>query len=84
MNGIVAKRWLLTGDIVQPGQSLYTVINNQKLWVVVYLEETKLSEIRIGQKVLFTIDALPGEEFNGKVFSIGSNTASLFSFNSTK
>lgn len=79
MNGIVAKRWLLTGDVVQPGQSLFTVINNQKLWVVVYLEETKLSKIHIGQKVLFTIDAFQSEEFSGKVFSIGSNTASLFS-----
>jgi membrane fusion protein (multidrug efflux system) len=79
MNGLVAKRWLLTGDIVQPGQSLFTIINNQKLWVVVFLEETKLSEIHIGQKVLFTIDALPDEKFSGKVFSIGSNTASLFS-----
>lgn len=79
MNGVVAKRWLLTGDIVQPGQSLFTIINNQKLWVVIYLEETKLSKIHVGQKVLFTIDAFPDEEFNGKVFSIGSNTASLFS-----
>jgi membrane fusion protein, multidrug efflux system len=79
MNGIVAKRWLLTGDIVQPGQSLFTIINNQKLWVVVYLEETKLSKIYIGQKVIFTIDALPDEVYTGKVFSLGSSTASLFS-----
>lgn len=79
MSGIVAKRWLLAGDIVQSGQSLYTIINNKKLWVVVYLEETKLSKIHLGQKVLFTIDALPGIEFNGKVFEISSSTAALFS-----
>jgi len=79
MSGIVAKRWLLAGDIVQPGQSLFTIINNQKLWVVIYLEETKLSRIHLGQKALFTIDAIPEVEFNGKVFEISSSTASLFS-----
>jgi len=79
MNGIVAKRWLLTGDILQPSQSIYTVIGNQKLWVIIYLEETKLSKVFIGQNVKFTIDAFSGVVFKGKVFSIGSNTASLFS-----
>jgi membrane fusion protein, multidrug efflux system len=79
MDGIVAKRWLLAGDIAQPGQSIYTVTNNKKLWVVVFLEETKVSELHIGQKAEFKIDAFSGVEFVGKIFSIGSNTASQFS-----
>lgn len=79
MNGLVAKRWLLTGDIVQPSQSVYTVISNQKLWVIVYLEETKLAELHVGQSARFTIDAFPGETFRGKIFLIGTNTAALFS-----
>jgi membrane fusion protein, multidrug efflux system len=78
-NGIVAKRWLLPGDIVQPGQSIFTLTNDRKLWVVAYLEETKISEIRPGQEVKFTIDAFPRIKFNGKVFLIGSSTASVFS-----
>jgi membrane fusion protein (multidrug efflux system) len=79
MNGVVVKRWLLQGDVVQPGQSIFSVANNQKLWVTIYLEETYVSEVHIGQKAVFTIDAFPGVEFNGQVTLVGSNTASLFS-----
>ena len=79
ISGIVAKRWLLPGDIVQPGQSVFTVTNNDKLWVAVYLEETKVAGVYVGQPSNFSIDAFPGVEFTGKVYSIGSNTASQFS-----
>ena len=79
INGLVAKRWLLSGDIVQPGQSVLTVTNNKRLWVQVYLEETKISDVHLNQDVQFTVDAIQGVTFTGKVFSIGSNTASQFS-----
>ncbi|MDP4274681.1 MAG: HlyD family secretion protein [Bacteroidota bacterium] len=79
INGIVAKRWLLAGDIAQPGQSIYTITNNHKLWIIVYLEETKMAGIHLNQNVRFTIDAFPGVNFIGRIFTIGSNTASQFS-----
>jgi membrane fusion protein (multidrug efflux system) len=77
--GVIAKRWLLTGDVTQPGQSIYTVTENKDLWVTVFLEETNIAQTYIGQKAIFTIDAFSGVEFTGKVFSIGANTASVFS-----
>jgi membrane fusion protein (multidrug efflux system) len=79
MDGIVAKRWLLTGDIVQPGQSIYAVTNNRNFWVSAFLEETKMDKIHLNQKTLFSIDTYPGLTFSGKIFFIGSNTASQFS-----
>ena len=78
-DGIIAKRWLLPGDVVQPGQSVFTLTLSKNLWVVAFLEETKISDIHPGQNVRFTIDAFPGVRFNGKVFLIGSSTASVFS-----
>jgi membrane fusion protein, multidrug efflux system len=78
-DGIISKRWLLAGDVVQPGQSLLTLTLNNDLWVVAFLEETKISDIKTGQNVKFTIDAFPGIRFSGKVFLIGSSTASVFS-----
>ena len=79
ITGLVAKGWLLPGDIVQPGQSVFTVTNNHKLWVLLYLEETKIGGVHVGQQSDFTVDAFPGVTFTGKVLSIGSNTASQFS-----
>ncbi len=78
-NGIIARRWLLPGDIVQPGQSVFTLTINKNLWVVAFLEETKTSAVHVGQSVRFAIDAFPGVTFNGKVFLVGSATASVFS-----
>ena len=78
-DGVVARRWLLAGDIVQPGQSVFSLVGNQLKWVIVYLEETKMSDIRLNQSAKFTIDAFGNKVFHGKVFSIGASTASLFS-----
>lgn len=78
-DGMVSKRWLLPGDIVQPGQSVFTVTKSKNLWVVAFLEETKMAEIHLGQRVRFSIDAFPGVRFEGKVFLTGSTTASVFS-----
>jgi membrane fusion protein, multidrug efflux system len=78
-DGVIAKRWLLPGDVVQPSQSLFTLTMSKNIWVVAFLEETKISEIHIGQIVRFTIDAFPGVRFTGKVFLVGSTTASVFS-----
>jgi len=78
-DGVIAKRWLLPGDIVQPGQSVFTITMNKNLWIVAYLEETKISQIHTGQSVRLTIDAFPEVKFNGKIFLVGSSTASVFS-----
>ena len=78
-DGLVGKRWLLPGDIAQPGQSIFTIVNNHKLWVSIYLEETKLENLHIGQPVIFTLDTYPGTVFTGKIFTLGSNTAAQFS-----
>jgi len=78
-NGIVSKRWLLAGDVVQPGQSVFSLTGQSLRWVIVYLEETKLADIGLNQSAKFNIDAFGDRVFQGKIFSIGASTASLFS-----
>jgi membrane fusion protein, multidrug efflux system len=78
-DGVISKRWLLPGDVVQPSQSVFTMTISKNLWVVAFIEETNMSEIHTGQKVSFSIDAFPGVRFYGKVFLVGSTTASVFS-----
>lgn len=79
VDGVIAKRWSLPGDIIQPGQTLFTINEGKDLWVAVYLEETKYRNIRLGQPADFTLDAFPDLMFSGKIFYIGTNTASEFS-----
>ena len=78
-DGVVAKRWLLAGYVVQSSQSVFTITVSKNLWIVAFLEETKISDIHAGQKVKFSIDAFPDVKFTGKIFLVGSSTASVFS-----
>ena len=77
--GRIAKRWLLPGDVVQPGQSVFTITKSSFLWVTAFYEETKLGGIHDKQQAEFTVDAFPGVNFLGKVYNIGANTAAQFS-----
>ena len=79
MDGVVAKRWVITGDVVAPGQPIFTIYDTKNIWVTADLEETKLSSIKIGDKAEISVDAYPDQNFEGKIFQLGSNTASQFS-----
>ncbi len=79
VDGVVAKKWLLDGDVTQPGQNVLTVTNNNKLWVAVYLEETKMAGLHLNERSKLEIDAYPGVTFLGKIIQLSSNTASQFS-----
>lgn len=79
INGVVAKRWVLTGDVVQPGQPVFTIYDLGDVWITANLEETKLGHIHLGDPVQINVDTYPGVNFSGRVFEIGSYTASEFS-----
>ncbi len=79
MDGVVAKRWVLTGDVVSPGQPIFTIYDLKNIWVTADLEETKLAPIHLGDTVSISVDTYPDQKFQGQVFQIGSNTASEFS-----
>jgi len=79
MTGVVAKKWVQSGDIVQPGQPILTIYDWEHLWVTANFEETKLSSIRLNDPVQISVDAYPGVKFEGKVILIGAAAASQFS-----
>jgi membrane fusion protein (multidrug efflux system) len=78
-SGIVAKRWALAGDVVSPGQAVFSMFDNKHVWVTANFEETKLRVIRSGSRARISVDAFPGVAVEGKVESIGRSTASQFS-----
>jgi membrane fusion protein, multidrug efflux system len=79
MTGVVSKRWVLSGDVVQPGQSIFTIYNVKDVWVTANLEETGLASLRFGDTVNISVDTYPGVKFAGAILRLGSNTASQFS-----
>jgi membrane fusion protein, multidrug efflux system len=79
MNGVIAKRWALPGDVVQPGQAVFTVNDMNSLWVTANLEENRLAALHVNDRVKIRVDAYPDVDFTGTVTQIGSNTAAQFS-----
>ena len=78
VSAVVARKWVVPGDIVQPGQSIYTLYDLGNVWVTANFEETKLQSVRVGDTVEVVVDAYPGVRFGGRVLLIGAAAASQF------
>ncbi|MCF7852630.1 MAG: HlyD family secretion protein [Simkaniaceae bacterium] len=79
MEGMIAKRWVLSGDVMSPGQTMFTMYDLENVWVLARLEEEKIAKVRIGDRVKINVDAYPKVEFEGEVFTIKGAAASNFS-----
>ena len=79
IDGVVAKRSVEVGQIVQNGQPLLALVPLHDVWVVANFKETQLTKIRPGQKAAVRVDTFPGVVFEGRVDSISAGTGSRFS-----
>lgn len=79
IDGQVAMRWLYEGDVVTPAQPIVAIYDMSQVWVIAYVEETKIANIRLGDRATISIDAYPGVSFTGEVIEIGAATGQLFS-----
>jgi membrane fusion protein (multidrug efflux system) len=79
IGGVIARKWILEGDVVQQGQPIFTIFDMKNIWITAQFEETRLALVNIGAKVEISVDTYPDIKFSGKVIQIGSNTASQFS-----
>jgi membrane fusion protein YbhG len=61
-----------TGDLVAPNQRVLRVLRDDDLWVKVFVPETELGKVRLGEKVEVTIDAYPGRKLPGTIDQIAS------------
>ena len=79
IDGQVSKIALQEGQLVQPGQALFYIINNQEAWVIANFKETQLDKMKMGQKVTLKVDAYPDTDFEGEITSFSPATGSKFS-----
>jgi membrane fusion protein (multidrug efflux system) len=79
LDGIVSKRTVERGQVVQMGQPLLAIVPLHDVWVVANFKETQLGRVRPGQKAEITVDSYPGQTFKGTVHSISAGTGARFS-----
>jgi len=77
--GVISKKSLNPGQVVQPGQPLLALVQLDDVWVTANFKETQLKDVRAGQRATVKVDALGGRSFNGKVDSIAGATGARFS-----
>lgn len=77
-NGLVSKVNVQPGQFVQPGQSVFSIVRGNEVWVVANFKETQLNKMKIGQKASVHIDAFPGRDFEAKLTSFSPATGSSF------
>jgi len=78
IDGVVTRKSVEVGQIVQPGQGLMTVIPLQDTWVTANFKETQLAGVRPGQKAEIHVD-MYGQSVTGHVDSIAGATGSRLS-----
>lgn len=66
------------GQYVTPGTALVSHVGKD-VWVIANFKETELHGMRVGNPIRFTVDAMQGRSFTGKVESFSPATASEFS-----
>lgn len=78
-DGTTGRKEIQEGQLVQPGQTLVDIVDENDRWVVANYKETQSANIREGQSVEMEIDAIPGVTFKGTVKSISRATGASFS-----
>ena len=79
IDGQLSTVGIQEGQFVQPGQSLFYLVNTHDKWVVANFKETQLTKMKVGQKVSIEVDAYPDHDFEGKVSNFSPATGAQFS-----
>lgn len=79
VSGVVSKRDIQIGQLVQPGQTMFAIVNDSSIYVTANFKETQLSGLKAGQPVEIDVDAYPDHKFEGEVSTFSGATGAKFS-----
>jgi membrane fusion protein (multidrug efflux system) len=77
-DGVVTRKSVEAGQIIQPGQGLFTIIPLNDVWVTANFKETQLAKVRPGQRAEIDVD-MYGKTVIGHVDSVAGATGSRLS-----
>ncbi|MDO8293939.1 MAG: efflux RND transporter periplasmic adaptor subunit [Gallionella sp.] len=70
--GTVIEKHAILGELAQPDKSVFTVADLSRLWIEANLFEKDLGRVKPGAEATVTVDAYPGESFQGKLTYIAA------------
>lgn len=78
-SGIVSNKNIQIGQLIQPGQSLFAIVNDNSLYVRANFKETQLEKLKEGQLVDVDVDAFPDVKLQGHIYNFSPATGAKFS-----
>lgn len=78
-SGIASKKTAHPGQLVQAGQTIFTIVSDSNVYVVANFKETQLDQMKAGQHVSLKADAFPDADLEGTVYSFSPATGAKFS-----
>jgi membrane fusion protein, multidrug efflux system len=79
IDGVFGNRAVQTGDYVQTGQKLASLVPLEDIYVTANFKETQVARLRPGQTVSIAVDALPEHAIEGVVESFSPASGAVFS-----
>lgn len=73
-DGLISKVFVQPGQFLSAGQSYFSIIANDEVWVTANFKETQLDKMKVGQKVTVVLDAFPGRKLDATVASFAPTT----------
>jgi membrane fusion protein (multidrug efflux system) len=77
-DGIVGRRMINEGQLLQAGQQVATIVTSENKWVTANYREKQMHQVRIGEKMRIVVDALNNKEYEGEVTAISAATGSRY------
>lgn len=78
-DGYTGRKNLQVGQLIQSGQTIVDLVDENEKWIIANFKETQTHNIREGQEVDLVVDALPNVTLKGVVKSISMATGASFS-----
>jgi membrane fusion protein, multidrug efflux system len=79
VDGVFSNRAVQTGDYVQTGQHIASLVPLGDIYIEANFKETQLDRLRPGQTVSISVDALPEHAITGSVASLSPASGAVFS-----
>lgn len=78
-DGYTSRRSIQPGQLLQPGQTIVSVVDTDDTYVIANYKETQTARMRVGDTVSIEVDAVPGVRYQGVIETISNATGSRYS-----
>lgn len=78
-DGFTSRRTIQPGQLIQPGQTIVSVVDTDDTWVIANYKETQTARMSIGDSVKIAVDAVPRVRYRGVIEAISNATGAKYS-----